>query len=95
MVPEPLGGTVSWASLGLSWLLPAGSSVLGRVPGHYLALKRHAVKVCLMRKGRHLSFKVLGGPLACVSTSLGRLEWPAWRGGGGEERGRTDSMSLQ
>ena len=48
-----------------------------------------------MRKGRHLSFKVLGGPLACVSTSLGRLEWPAWCGGGGEERGRTDSMSLQ
>ena len=25
MVPEPLGGTVSWASLGLSWLLPASS----------------------------------------------------------------------
>lgn len=72
----------------LCWLLPADSSVLGSVPGHYLALKRHSVKVCLMRRGKHFRLKVLAGPLACVSTSLGRLEWPARCGGGGEERGR-------
>lgn len=90
-VPEPLGGTVSWASAAS----PGRQFHLGRVPGHYLALKRHSVKVCLVRKGKRFRFKRLGGPLAWCPR-----HWEGWSGqpGVGEEVRRgveTDSMSLQ
>ena len=70
-VPEPFGGTV----LGLCELLHAVIP-FGGLPRHYQAL-RCSVKGYLMRRRKHLKFKVLGGPPALVSTSLGRLEWPA------------------
>lgn len=56
-VPEPFGGTV----LGLCSLLSVVKIIFGRVSTQYLAL-RHSVKGCLMKKGKHLKFRVLAGP---------------------------------
>lgn len=75
-------------SLGPLLASPGRQFRLGQSPWTLPGTKEALCKGVSNEERKALQVQGVGWAPSLVSTSLGRLEWPAWGGGGGEERGR-------